>query len=97
MIIIMFSGSVLMEGNLNPNTSSNSEFTKSSFGWKGGKDRQTTGIWMWSEPYYYESSYGELAILLVDTQGMFDNDTTMHVTAQIFGLTTLVSSYQICK
>ena len=36
-----------------------------------------------------------LAVLLVDTQGMFDNETTMSLTASIFGLSTLLSSYQI--
>ena len=37
----------------------------------------------------------KLAVLLMDTQGMFDNETTMTLTAQIFGLSTLVSSFQI--
>ena len=31
----------------------------------------------------------------MDTQGMFDNESTMTLTAQIFGLSTLVSSFQI--
>ena len=31
----------------------------------------------------------------MDTQGMFDNETSMSLTAQIFGLSTFVSSYQI--
>jgi atlastin len=31
----------------------------------------------------------------MDTQGMFDNETTMTLTAQIFGLSTLVSSFQV--
>ena len=71
-----------------------------SFGWRGGEERQTTGIWMWSKPFIRQSSTNPLeqvAILLVDTQGMFDNETTMTVTAQVFGLSTLISSYQICK
>ena len=36
-----------------------------------------------------------MAVILVDTQGMFDNETTMALTASIFGLSTLLSSYQI--
>ena len=36
-----------------------------------------------------------MAILIVDSQGMFDNETTMSLTASIFGLSTLLSSYQI--
>jgi len=31
----------------------------------------------------------------VDTQGMFDHETTMGLTAAIFGLSTLLSSFQI--
>ena len=53
---------------------------------------------MWSEPFIRttKASGGEkLAILLMDTQGMFDNETTMTLTAQIFGLSTLVSSFQV--
>ena len=62
--------------------------------------RNTTGIWMWSEPFIRPCKHTpneSIAILLVDTQGMFDNETTMTVTAQIFGLSTLIASYQICK
>jgi atlastin len=69
-----------------------------SFQWRGGQKRQTTGIWMWSEPFIRATSTtnGEkIAILLMDTQGMFDNETTMTLTAQIFGLSTLVSSFQV--
>merc|ERR1711871_382068 len=47
-----------------------------SFVWKGGQQRMTTGIWMWSEPFLKrcESTGEEMAILLMDTQGMFDNE-----------------------
>ena len=52
---------------------------------------------MWSEPFLrVDSETGErLAVLLMDTQGMFDNETTMTLTAQIFGMSTLISSLQI--
>ena len=67
------------------------------FAWRGGQERQTTGIWMWSEPFIWKPVGAEepFAILIMDTQGMFDNKTTMDVTVQVFGLSTLVSSYQI--
>jgi len=68
---------------------------ESGFHWLGGVERQTTGIWMWSEPFYVKRDNGDLAVLLIDTQGMFDHETTMAVTASIFGLSTLISSYQI--
>lgn len=63
------------------------------FHWKAGSDRNTTGIWIWSHPHMLPDQ--NLAVLLVDTQGMFDNETTMGLTASIFGLSTLLSSYQI--
>jgi len=67
-----------------------------SFDWRGGKERNTTCMWMWSDPYFLKRSSGdEVAILLVDTQGMFDHETTVGLTAAIFGLSTLLSSYQI--
>jgi len=71
-----------------------------AFRWAGGADRNTTGIWMWNQPHFINRTLdnGEvesLAVLLVDSQGMFDNETTMSLTASIFGLSTLLSSYQI--
>ncbi|KAL7462815.1 hypothetical protein ACHAXS_007828 [Conticribra weissflogii] len=67
-----------------------------SFDWRGGTARNTTGMWMWSDPYFLPRSSGEdVAVLLVDTQGMFDHETTVGLTAAIFGLSTLLSSYQI--
>ena len=52
---------------------------------------------MWSEPFIKEcvQTGQKVAVLLMDTQGMFDNDTTMTLTAQIFGLSTMMASYQI--
>ena len=52
---------------------------------------------MWSEPFIrnLSNSNSKVAILLMDTQGMFDNETSMALTAQIFGLSTFVSSYQV--
>ncbi|KAL7521083.1 hypothetical protein ACHAWX_005776 [Stephanocyclus meneghinianus] len=67
-----------------------------SFDWRGGTERNTTGMWMWSDPYFLPRNQGEeVAVLLVDTQGMFDHETTVGLTAAIFGLSTLLSSYQI--
>jgi atlastin len=70
------------------------------FDWRGGAERNTTGIWMWSKPFILPRTLSDgknedVAVLLVDTQGMFDHETTMGLTAAIFGLSTLLSSYQI--
>ena len=100
-------GEALSEGNVNEvkrkegGGEQTSETAKvaaaASFQWKGGSDRQTTGIWMWSSPFIRKDSEtgADIAVLLMDTQGMFDNLTTMTVTAQIFGLSTMVSSFQV--
>jgi atlastin len=37
----------------------------------------------------------KLAVLIVDTQGLFDNEASMLLTSCIFGLSTLMSSHQI--
>ena len=39
------------------------------FQWRGGSDRHTTGIWMWSKPFFRKGANGEtLAVFVVDTQ-----------------------------
>ena len=101
-LICVYVGEALTEGNLNEGdwsiVDAGETKRESSFAWRGGVERQTTGIWMWSEPFFRSTSASggeKFAILLMDTQGMFDNETTMTLTAQIFGLSTLVSSFQI--
>jgi len=89
----------LREGNINEKVlagEAGRSNVESSFQWRAGKERTTTGIWMWSEPFVRKVANGEeVAVLLMDTQGMFDNETSMNLTACIFGLSTLLSSYQI--
>ena len=71
------------------------------FEWKGGSERYTTGIWMWSRPFFLRNnnsgntSEPPLALLLIDTQGTFDHETTMSLTSSIFGFSSLLSSFQI--
>jgi atlastin len=90
-------GGVLSEGCSNTKGDKPEKEEARSFEWRGGHDRMTTGIWMWSEPFIHYSTKMEkkMAVLLMDTQGMFDNETTMSLTAQIFGISTLISSFQI--
>ncbi|OQS00640.1 atlastin [Thraustotheca clavata] len=69
---------------------------ETGFSWRAGRKRNTTGIWMWGEPFLRKSKQGEdIAVFLIDTQGMFDSETSQMLTASIFGLSTLLSSYQI--
>eukprot|EP00054_Salpingoeca_dolichothecata_P019292 m.119827 g.119827 ORF g.119827 m.119827 type:complete len:534 (-) comp23199_c0_seq1:243-1844(-) len=63
------------------------------FKWRYGSKRETTGIWMWGRPFVRTLPDGrEVAVLLMDTQGTFDNQSTMEENATIFALTALMSS-----
>uniref|UniRef100_A0A8C8CVB7 GB1/RHD3-type G domain-containing protein n=1 Tax=Oncorhynchus tshawytscha TaxID=74940 RepID=A0A8C8CVB7_ONCTS len=66
------------------------------FKWRGGSEPETTGIQLWSEVFLVEKSDGtEVAVLLMDTQGAFDNQSTVKDCATIFALSTMTSSIQI--
>lgn len=66
------------------------------FSWRGGRNRDTTGILMWSEPFVLKNSDGkEVAVLLMDTQGTFDSEHTVKDSATIFALSTMTSSIQV--
>eukprot|EP00911_Craspedida_sp_UC1_P001957 UC1_evm1s1504 len=66
------------------------------FRFQHGVERDTTGMWMWSRPFVRALPSGErVAVLLVDTQGTFDNKTTTQENASIFAFNSLVSSQQI--
>jgi len=65
-------GDELSEGNCNEGGwnlvgNDGSEVKKdTSFAWRGGQERQTTGIWMWSEPFIRRSqSFGKHIMLLL--------------------------------
>lgn len=74
------------------------------FSWRGGSERDTTGILMWSKPFVLPldreiSSSGpwgrEAAVLLMDTQGAFDSEYTVKDSATVFALSTMTSSIQV--
>nr|CCA26450.1 atlastinlike protein putative [Albugo laibachii Nc14] len=86
------SGKNMLEGNSNFDLTNGSK----GFSWRAGRKRNTTGIWMWEQAFLRKTESGEdVAVFLVDTQGMFDSETSQMLTASIFGLSTLLSSYQI--
>lgn len=67
----------------------------SGFSWRGGSERDTTGILMWSDIFTWDYSNGEkVAIILLDTQGSFDSQSTVRDCATIFALSTMLSSVQ---
>ncbi|XP_047994039.1 atlastin [Leguminivora glycinivorella] len=66
------------------------------FSWRGGSERDTTGILMWSEVFKATLENGEkVAIILLDTQGAFDSESTVRDCATVFALSTMLSSVQI--
>ncbi|KAF7488336.1 hypothetical protein SSS_03441 [Sarcoptes scabiei] len=66
------------------------------FSWRGGCQRDTTGILMWSEPFLIQTSPDErVAVILMDTQGAFDSEYTVKDSATIFALSTMTSSIQV--
>lgn len=65
------------------------------FSWRGGCQRDTTGILMWSEPFVVKTKDNkEVAIVLMDTQGAFDSEYTVKDSATVFALSTMTSSIQ---
>lgn len=63
------------------------------FHWRGGSQRDTSGILMWSEVFICDSGDGARnAIILLDTQGAFDSSSTIRECATIFALSTMISS-----
>ncbi|XP_075531975.1 atlastin-2-like [Dermacentor variabilis] len=66
------------------------------FEWKPGGDRHTTGILLWKEVFLMTKSDGEkVAVLLMDTQGIFDCESTVKDNTTIFSLSILTSSVQV--
>nr|XP_023650017.1 atlastin-3-like isoform X1 [Paramormyrops kingsleyae] len=66
------------------------------FSWRGGSEPETTGIQLWSEVFLLEKQDGsEVAVVLMDTQGAFDTQSTVKDCATIFALSTMTSSIQI--
>uniref|UniRef100_A0A4W3IKN2 Atlastin-1 n=1 Tax=Callorhinchus milii TaxID=7868 RepID=A0A4W3IKN2_CALMI len=66
------------------------------FSWRGGSERETTGIQIWSEVFLVDIPSGEkVAVLLMDTQGTFDSQSTIRDSATVFALSTMISSMQV--
>ncbi|RLV98256.1 hypothetical protein DV515_00010958 [Chloebia gouldiae] len=66
------------------------------FSWRGGSERETTGIQIWSEVFLVDKPDGtKVAVLLMDTQGTFDSQSTLRDSATVFALSTMISSIQL--
>lgn len=68
------------------------------FHWRGKPERDTTGILVWPEPFIVREmvSGKEIVVLLMDTQGLWDNKMGAKGDALLFALSTLLTSVQVC-
>jgi len=65
------------------------------FNWRGGTEPETSGINIYSEPFEITVDGKPLAIILMDTQGSFDDKTQFGDNAIIFAISALLSSVLI--
>ncbi|XP_039268288.2 uncharacterized protein LOC120343220 [Styela clava] len=65
--------------------------------WSSGKNRVTVGISIWNKVFYVPqpNNGSEMAVLIMDTQGLFDHKTSKEVNTALLTLSTLASSVQI--
>lgn len=65
------------------------------FKWRGGQNHETVGILMWSEIFTHDFPNGDkVAIILLDTQGIFDRHSSVRDYTTIFALSMMLSSIQ---
>lgn len=67
------------------------------FSWRSGAKRDTSGVVIWSDAFLHTvAKTGEkIAIIVIDTQGLFDKETSPMDNSRIFALGTLISSIQV--
>lgn len=66
---------------------------ENGFEWRGGKKPETMGILMWSEIFTHVQPNGDkLAIILLDTQGLFDDESSLKHCIATFAISTMISS-----
>ena len=67
------------------------------FHFAGGNEGVTQGIDIWSEPLLVTENGQKKYVLLVDSQGMFDNQKGRKVEKAIMAITALISDLMICN
>ncbi|XP_064468146.1 uncharacterized protein LOC135378912 isoform X2 [Ornithodoros turicata] len=66
------------------------------FSWKYGSKRHTTGIHLWGKVFKIKTpKHGLVAVVLMDTEGAFDNTSTLEGNVTIFSVSMLLSSVQV--
>lgn len=72
----------------------NKDDETSGFYFRGGQEACTQGIWMWSEVFAHDRDDGEkLAIVLLDTQGIFDSESSMKECTAIFAISMMLQCH----
>ena len=68
--------------------------TKGGFQFRSGNERETTGINMWSEPFIIQSKDNgkRIAILVMDSQGLYDAHTKRDDNVRLFNMVSMLSS-----
>ncbi|XP_013786327.1 atlastin-2-like isoform X1 [Limulus polyphemus] len=85
-----------MKAQGSPDWMGDDETPLTGFSWRGGAERDTTGILLWDEIFQVTLPNGEkVAVLLMDTQGAFDSESTVKDCATVFALSTMTSSVQV--
>ncbi|CAM4678707.1 unnamed protein product [Lepidochelys kempii] len=65
------------------------------FEWRVGARSVTKGVWAWSQPFWVPSEEGQVAVLLVDTEGSMDIARDTETSVKLSALSMLLGSYQI--
>ncbi|KAL7013845.1 hypothetical protein ACKWTF_015614 [Chironomus riparius] len=67
------------------------------FSWRAGTKRETIGINIWSDVFLHtmDRTGEKVAIFVMDTQGLFDTESTPTDNSRIFALGNLISSIQV--
>lgn len=71
-------------------------FIREGFPWKRGTRPNTAGIWLWSEVFLVKRPQGgEVAVLLMDSQGLFGLETRYEDSLSISAFCALISSVMV--
>lgn len=66
------------------------------FSWRSGLALNTKGIKIWDDVFLHTNETGQkIAIIVIDSQGLFDHQTSQQNNSKIFAIGTLVSSIQV--
>ncbi|XP_075784848.1 RING finger protein 112 [Pelodiscus sinensis] len=65
------------------------------FEWRVGTRSVTKGVWAWSQPLWVPAMGGQVAVLLIDTEGSMDIARDTETSVKLSALSMLLGSYQI--